>query len=378
MQSILTKQQQEWLDNQTNGLINYVKSLESPHQSGRFLPCKNGAAGAGKSIGLGFSGFALKIYHTLKLWGCLSIEKRKEWLNFIKAYQVSIEPFKEPIANKAFIDLPLIRSAFRRDYFYKRIYYRLNRPKFLTFPQQVIIGETKQAIATLAEVWQAPKYLYLGFPKSAETVKAHLTNLDWSKPWSSGGQASALVVFLKTQAPQIHAQKEVDRLLNLCAKFFESLLDSETGAYFKGQRPNYGELINGAMKILTALDWLDIPVHYPDKLIDTTLQNIPSSEGCHLVDAVYVLYRCFQFTDYKRADIQSYCSIILDLIQKHHNNDGGYSYYIGKSQMDYHGITIAKGLAESDIHGTCLLTWALAMIFRILELNKYDWQIIKP
>ena len=45
------------------------------------------------------------------------------------------------------------------------------------------------------------------------------------------------------------------------------------------------------MKIITALDWIDHEIHYPEKLIDFVLA--PSLQaGCDLVDIVYVLYKC--------------------------------------------------------------------------------------
>ena len=132
------------------------------------------------------------------------------------------------------------------------------------------------------------------------------------------------------------------------------------------------------MKVLSGLDWLDVPIHYPERLIDACLERLPSSEGCHLVDAVYVLYRCLQQTEYRKVEIQTYCSQILDIIKQHHNSDGGFSYYIGRSQTTYYRVPIAYGLAESDIHGTCLLTWAITMILEILDNNIVNWQVIKP
>jgi hypothetical protein len=132
------------------------------------------------------------------------------------------------------------------------------------------------------------------------------------------------------------------------------------------------------MKILTALDWLEVPIHYPDQLIDTCLDQLPKAEGCHLVDAVYVLDRCSQETTHKKNKIIEYCSSVLEMIKAHHNKDGGFSYSIGSAQTSYYGLPISKGFYESDIHGTVLLTWALAMIFKIQEKENYDWKIIRP
>jgi hypothetical protein len=132
------------------------------------------------------------------------------------------------------------------------------------------------------------------------------------------------------------------------------------------------------MKVLTALDWLDVPIHYPERLIDTCLTRLPKAEGCHVVDAVYVLYRCGQQTSYKKAAVQAYCEQMLDMIRRHYNPDGGFSYYIGHTQTTYYGVPIATGAPGSDMHGTCLLTWAVAMIAEMVEQNPYQWRVITP
>jgi hypothetical protein len=187
-----------------------------------------------------------------------------------------------------------------------------------------------------------------------------------------------MAVFLTTEAPRILPQTDVQELLNTCSQQFKELADKETGAYFTGSLPEYGELINGAMKVLTALDWLQTPVHYPERLIDTCLSQPPSSEGCHLVDAVYVLHRCLHFTQYRKSEVQEYCLHLLEMIKRHHNADGGFSYFIGRNKQKYYRVPVSEGRAESDIHGTILLTWAIVMICEILDINDNHWNVIKP
>jgi hypothetical protein len=170
----------------------------------------------------------------------------------------------------------------------------------------------------------------------------------------------------------------VDKLIERCSQFIEKICDSHTGAYFTGTQPKYGQLINGAMKVLSALDWLGVPIHYPDRLIDSALHRLPASDGCHLVDTVYVFYRCLQQTDHRKLEIQEHCSKILDATKQHFNSDGGLSYYINRSQTGYYGVKISRGLPESDIHGTVLLSWAIAMILEILDLSDFGWRVIRP
>ena len=62
----------------------------------------------------------------------------------------------------------------------------------------------------------------------------------------------------------------------------------------------------------------------------------------------------------------------------YHSEYGGFSYFKNKSQTHYYGVEISNGLNTPDIHGTTLLVWALAMIFKILGDDYPNWSIIKP
>lgn len=374
----ITLTQCEWLERLNDELPRYLHTLESPEQPGRFLPCANGATKVGRQMALGFSCFALKLYYTLSLWQDLEPQKQAAWTAFLKSFQVYSNPTGGWVARNAFIDPPVVKYLTAQVPWHRRLVERVFRPKHLAYLQKVIIAETKQAIATLAEISETPERPYRGFPVTSTGIRDHLLCLDWAKPWAAGGQASALVLFLQTQSPRFLGYADVQELLDVCSQFFEGLADVETGGYFIGEAPGHSQLINGAMKVLTALDWLEVPIHYPERLVDTCVERLPSSEGCHLVDTVYVLYRCLQQTQYRKAKIQAYCAQVLDMTKQHHNPDGGFSYNVGRSQTYYYGVPISQALAESDIHGTCLLTWALAMILEILDSNRYGWRVIKP
>lgn len=371
-------QQAEWLAKLNETLPQYLETLQVPGQPGRFLPCLDGLTPEGEQAALGFSCFALKTYYTLGLWEKLPSEAQEAWIAFLKSYQVDRKSGGARVTHNAFIDWPIINYLAHQIPIHRRLVDRLFRHNRLRYPQKVMIAETKQAIATLAEVGERPYRPYRGFPTTPEGVRNHLLHLDWSKPWGAGGQASALAVFLKTQSPAVLEAEEVTKLVKVCAKVFEDLADTDTGAYFTGKIPEHGELINGAMKVLTALDWLNVPIHYPNKLIDTCLERLPAPQGCHLVDAIYVLYRCSRQTRHKREKSRVYCEQVLDMIKEHQNRDGGFSYYIGRSQTHYYGVPFSQGFAESDIHGTSLLTWALAMICENLDVDKEGWRVIRP
>lgn len=374
----MTPTQTEWVNCLNDKLPDYLQSLEWSDQVGRFLPSAAGVTELGQQVALGFSCFALKLYHMLGLWSCQEPQRQAAWITFLKSFQEEDSTLKGRINHNAFIDPPLVNYLAGQVSWRRRLTESLFHPKQLTYRQKVIVAETKQAIATLAEIGQAADQHYTGFPTTPAGLNDHLLSLDWTRPWGAGGQAAAWVVFLRIEGPKLLGPAKAQELLAGCNRFLEGLADTTTGGYFKGSTPERGQLINGAMKVLTALDWLEAPIHYPERLIDTCLASLPQAEGCHLVDVVYVLYRCLQQTEYQQASIRAYCRQVLDMIRQHHQPDGGFSYYLGRSQTTYYTVPITQGLPASDIQGTCLLVWALVMLLEILDNNLFGWKVIKP
>jgi len=368
-----------WVLHIEEGLIQFVHSLQIVAQPGKFMPCLQGVRKRGRRVSLGFSCFALKLYYMLGLWDDLDCQTQKAWIAFLKSFQITGTFWQHRVLRNAFIDPPVIEYLKQQVPRYQRFMQAFFFSRTFGLLQKTIIAETKQTLATLMQVGESANKPYLGFPLTPQGVRHYmLETTSWTRPWGAGGHTSALAVFLKSESPKILSTREAQVLLETCEQIFGSLADQETGAYFTGSPPEYGQLINGAMKVLTALDWLEVPVHYPEQLIDSCLTQFPTSDGCHVVDAVYVLYRCLQQTQYRKTEIQQYCLKVLEMIKQHHNSDGGFSYFIGRSQSYYYTVPISKGRAESDIHGTILLTWALAMIIHILEIDTVDWRVIKP
>jgi hypothetical protein len=358
-----------WFHAVEENVAGYLAQLADDKQPGRFLPCLRGATPVGREMALGFSCFALKLQKMFGSWDTLPAVRRDAWLAFIRSFQRS--------EDGAFIDPPEIEFLTTGRTWRDRFWSTLGRGKPKDFAQAVVLAETKQAIATLLEVGETPAAPFRDFPLTPEGVRAFFEKRDWSKPWGAGGQSAGLVVFLKTQAPRLLAPRDVEELLAICRDFYAGLADPESGAYFRGSRPVHGELINGAMKVLMALEWLEVPVHYPERLIQTCLQHPPKADGCHLVDAIYVLHQSLAGRE-ASPQLRAYCAHVVELLRRHERADGGFSFYANRAQTNYYGVPISRGLEESDIQGTCLLVWALAMIWRVLSPETARWQTMRP
>ena len=199
-----------------------------------------------------------------------------------------------------------------------------------------------------------------------------MEKFDWSYPWNAGAQFSSLCVYSVSSDLNIESQ-----LLD----FIELKLDKDTGSYFSVRPNSNREIINGAMKVITGLDWIGHNIHEPEKLIDFCIENRPISEGCDIVDYIYVLSSCSQQTNYKKNKVNALFTELLDEIKTLYNpEDGGFSYFKNNCQTHYYGAKIINQSNQSDIHGTLLCLWGVAMILKNLEEDKFniDWKIIKP
>ncbi|WP_119065820.1 hypothetical protein [Aggregatilinea lenta] len=371
-----------WTRDLTPHIGAYLDRLCVPEQVGRYRPATAGLTPEGERVTLGFSCYAHKIVYMLGLWDTLPEADRAAWNAYLLSFQVHGNPLKDWAARNAFVDPVVADTLVRQEprlSWRERLHARRHPSWELNHFRRTMIAETKQAVATLAQVGVPTHHPYDAFPQQPNDVQIYLAALDWAQPWGAGAQLATLSVFFRTEAPRLLPAADVTALVSTACGFVDEVLDAETGAYFLGETPDHGNLINGAMKVLTALDWLEVPVHQPERLIDTCLAQPPRSEGCHLVDAVYVLYRCAQQTEHRRDDIRTYCTQLLNMIERHYvPQEGGFSYNVGASQTVYYGVTITRGEPVADIHGTILLTWALTMIFELLGANPDGWRVIRP
>lgn len=370
---------ENWLENLELNLPKFLSKLNK--QKFTYQAVVEGSTHEGKNLNLGFSCYALKIYFITNLWDSLELQTQKEWISFINSFQTDNELFPD----NSFVDPKYLEyyskftiSKFLKN-FSKKLINKFTNQNYLLDDVKLsnfIRAETKQAISTLHEVNEKNYKKYSMFPKTKDEIFDYLNNLDWSKPWNAGAQFAALCVFVSTQSSSIY---EKDKLTNILEEFILSITQKETGTFYKGNKPSDVEVINGAMKVITGLDWIGVRIPYPEKLLKTFLHIDVNDEGCDIVDIVYVVYMCQKSLDYREDDLKLFCEKILDKIEKHYFiNKGGFSYFINKSQTHYYGVKISNGNNEPDLHGTLLLVWAISMISQIIDTPIKNWKILKP
>jgi len=362
--------------------IQFLNKLKKPTNEFSFFPVLSGNINSGSKLNLGFSTYGLKILHILKEWDNLDDINKNNWINYLYSFQFKLNEYPK----NYFLDLNylyefnkfslksiskesakiILNKTLSSNYKIKKIILNQN-----------ILAETKQTISTLHTVGANEYCKITDFPSSKQKINEFLDSLNWETPWSAGAQFSNLALLISTQLTNEINKVELQSYLN---EFLVSeLLDSQSGAYFKNQPNSIRETINGAMKIITSLDWLNIKIHEPEKLIDYCIKNDPISEGCDVLDTVYVLYKCFKASNYKEKEIKKYFDKLYNKILEHFHQDiGGFSYFTHSSQDYYYGVKISKKLDEPDIHGTLLFLWGYTMMYDMFEVGQEKFNILVP
>ena len=357
-----------------DGVNEYLNSLKK-NKDFQYSPSKGELTTVGEELSLGFSCFAIKIYFMTGKWNELSDNTKSSWIDYINSFQVGTSQFP----NNSYID-PIYLNSFQKIGFKQNLKFLTKSalnflPNFKydgkkTTVLKGINAETKQAVSTLFQVGNSNKLRLQNTYNNQNDVELYLDTLNWKNPWSAGAQFASLCVYDRTQNFKI-TENLKDYIANLS--------DVETGSYFTSRPNSEREVINGAMKVISGLDWLDEEIHRPKELIDFCLNNTPILEGCDVVDFVYVLYMCMNQSNYKKKEINILFSEILEELKKLYKpSEKGFSYFKDSSQTHYYGLKISDGYNFADIHGTTLCLWALIMILESLELKQSNWNIIKP
>lgn len=358
-----------------SGVQTFLENLKKPNSHFSYYPALSGVTEDGKKLNLGFSCYALKIKYMIGQLNKPDMDYINSWVKFINSFQKNNTIFPD----NSYIDPALIESYNKLNFnstIKEAVKLSLSTLKIKQFEsktlklKKAINAETKQAISTLYEVKNPNKKLIQNEYENYDSLYNYLNSLDWQKPWDAGAQFSSLCVYSKTQ------NFNFDTWLS---EYIAKKVDVETGSYFSAMPSNSRQVINGAMKVITGLDWIGHEIHYPKKLIDYCLKNRPILEGCDIVDYVYTLYKCSRQTDYKKKEINKILSEILeDIINLYYINEGGFSYFVGKSQSHYYGVKITASRQTPDLHGTLLCVWAINMILDNLQILESDKHIIKP
>ena len=369
-----------WPSDLGSEIERYINSLNTDNDEFKYSPSRNNLTEYGELLELGFSCYALKINYIIssnKLSDSSYIDK---WSNYLNSFQSE----KNIFGANSYVDRYLVEyhNLFKFSTLFKDTLKNtaniFSNQKYETSSSKLksyIFAETKQAISTLFQVSKISKNVFLSFPKTEKVIFDKLDYFNWSKPWNAGAQFANICMLTNTQLSFEDSSKNSKYLQS----YIKTKFNSKDGFYYSGKTSDKRELVNGAMKVITGLDWINYEIHSPEKLINFCLNYKVDQEGCDIVDVVYVLYKCSKQTEYKKKEIIQYFESLEPIIFKHYFEDeGGFSYFVNKSQTHYYGVEVTKGKNLPDIHGTLLLVWAISMMEEIRELDRFNLKVIKP
>ena len=350
----------DWLLEMRATAWQWLLSLRDVEHPGRVRWCGNGSVVlTSHKTGLGASALALKVAYQLGRVKELPSDELLEWAAYIRSFQT---PTPGKFAG-FFEDQPLLKQADRRNAGWFRKDVAIRR------------AETRQACAALLAAGSTPLYPMRHIPNSPSEVRQYLNRLPWYSPWAAGSHTAHLMFFLKINANVFGLNREYTELAPIILEHLDGLQDKETGAWFIGNPPTY-EKVNGAMKVLTLYELINTPFGLPDRLIDLCLSVAREDDACNKVDILYVLHQSLKHSSHRKEEVQQFMQKRLDAIRAHTKPDGAFSFLPDKTGTHYYGVRVAKGLPESDIHGTHLLLWATTLIAEILGFREQlGWQV---
>lgn len=353
--------------------LKFVENLKENDLT--FKPTLKDTTNIGKKINMGYMCYVLKIYKMTNTWESFDKKMQDKWISKLSSYQSSLDAeyenyFVDPELFKYFNNIFTIYNGKSFIKSTANIFLNKSYESKNNFIFKTLNADNKQTISTLGEIGHTIDTSPLISFNNHKNLSGYLDSYDWSKPWDAGAQFSSISLYDKIFGLDLR-----DELLS----FIEKKLNIETGSYFEGKPSSNRQIINGAMKVITGLDWIEEEIHLPENLIDFCLKNKPEFEGCDLVDFIYVLYKCSSQSDYKKHEVVAIFKELLDYLQiLYHHEEKGFSYFVEKSQTHYYGIKISKGSNTPDLHGTILSIWAIVMILETLEENINEYKLIKP
>ncbi|MDY6839534.1 MAG: hypothetical protein SWH78_16330 [Thermodesulfobacteriota bacterium] len=338
----------------------WLELLHADLDSGRFRFCLKGNLVPIEEHSAHFTTiFAMRIAWCLGLWDEWPNDRKDACIAFVKSFQGS----------KGYFSDPWLLSTIRRPW-KKYLGAMLGRAKL---PQRLSVlrenalkAETRQSATTLAMVHEVPNHKLPTELTSRESIDTFFRSKDWTDPWSSCSHLSHQLTFLAINRAVYGESSNYDRLVDHILFRLNEMRNPQTGGWYKGN-PRPSIILNGAMKVFSGLQWIDRP--YPDcsKLLDFALEQPFNCHGCEYLNHLFVLFHCLKGTDAndRAHDVLKVSAEAARLVPRFSRDDGAFSFYADRASSNYYGAKVSKGLAESDLHGTMMVTWGLAVIEQI-------------
>lgn len=339
-------------------LMTWLHRLQKGLPPGRYrFSTKGGLVPCTGQEGLVSSVFAGKILWNTGLWHCLNISERQAITRFIASFQNDDGFFRDPW---------LVNCLKRLDVSAEDM-------------EQSIRAETRQALSFLLTVGEMPRRPVPIEFTDTDAIRRHMRSLAWENPWGACSHFSHQCFFMaasKSMGLPVPSSMEECLVEELFRHYHPA-----TGTWYDASlpEPSMTVQINGMMKAFTGMAWLSPEVYTRLNLQaswETVHRYVDQCDSCSLFNQLYVL------TELKRLGAISgqreistfYKKYINGLLPFYHWIEGAFSFFPKKSQIAYYcGAPTSLGYNTSDLHGSVMQTWALSLLFSLMNINT-TWQ----
>ena len=351
-----------------NDIITWLDKMSAGLEPGRFRYCSKGSLmpTTGPQAQMPTC-FAMKIAWQIGLWDTWEKEKRDACVDFIKSFQKPDGYFYDPWLAKS--------AKIRLKEYILLLLGRISWQPLKERPIENIRAETRQSASTLLMVGEAPKY---PMPQEINTVDEAVEfvhGLDWRNPWGGGSHFSHQLFMLTVNGEYFDKPKNkeiIEAMLDALSKYH----DPKTGTWWSVQNTSDYYKINGAMKIYSGLQWLPNPYSESKVLLDYALEQPFEEDGCGVLNRLFVVYQAHLSCpeNYRKKEIKELAEKALVEFLKFRGTDGAFSFFMNAAQKSYYGARVSRGENVSDIHGTTMFVWAIAITLELLGQNAKSGQ----
>ena len=196
----------------------------------------------------------------------------------------------------------------------------------------------------------------------------YIKDLYWVSPWTACSNFGHLIFFLKINS-LVNTSNQAE-VINNCFKYVNENYKQIDGTWSSTMEIPIHQKINGAMKMLVALDTAGID-EFDDskKIIDLCLKSLNYGHACNHFNIIYILCRSSIISpNYRFDEIIEYLINRSKIYKKFWKDKyGGFSFFENNCNKNYLGCKVTKGLNEPDIHATHLFLWGLILIDIIIN-----------
>jgi hypothetical protein len=212
-----------------------------------------------------------------------------------------------------------------------------------------------------------------------------LNRRDWKDAWLEGNNLLFVGQFL-AYLRDYEQRPEAGLALDLYFDWLDAQQDPSTGLWgTNGLCSNFAAMCGGYHQLIV-YNYCRRPVHYKEALLDATLALQHEDGGfaprggggaCEDVDAVDILVKMYEQTDYRHEDVRQALRRALKSILQKHLRDGGFVYRWGRPFVHMGMTRTATPANTSNLFATWFRVHTIALICQVLQdepLAGLDWQ----